>query len=118
MGVKQFNPLPYHIEIEINFREVIGMSMENAIRKIIREENEKHLHDIKDLLEKHGYNEVPRFLKVPEAAKILRIGKTATYELCQQSDHNGFPCIREGNRIRIPYTALMKWIEQRVEKVI
>jgi len=92
------------------------MSFEDTIRQIVREENSKHLKDIKQLLDSHGYHEPPRFLKVPEAAEILRIGKTATYELCQQSDHNGFPCIREGNKIRIPYSSLMKWIEQQTKQ--
>ncbi|MYL44626.1 helix-turn-helix domain-containing protein [Virgibacillus halodenitrificans] len=94
------------------------MSMEEAIRQIIQEENKKHLVDIKRLLESHGYHEAPRFLKVPEAAEILRIGRTATYELCQQTEHNGFPCIKEGNKIRIPYTALMNWIEEQTKQVI
>ncbi|MBP1971635.1 excisionase family DNA binding protein [Virgibacillus natechei] len=94
------------------------MSFEDAIRQIIKEENEKHLKDIERLLESHGYNEIPRFLKVPEAAEILRIGRTATYELCQQSEVNGFPCIKEGNKIRIPYNALMNWIEQQTSKAI
>ena len=94
------------------------MSMEESIRRIVREENEKHLQDIKRLLESHGYNEVPRFLTVKEAAKILRFGITRTYELCQQSKHNGFPAIRDGNKIRIPYTALMNWIEQQTKQAI
>ncbi|MBP1917218.1 excisionase family DNA binding protein [Lederbergia galactosidilyticus] len=94
------------------------MSFEETIRQIVREENEKHLKDIALLLEKHGYNEVPRFLTVPEAAKILRIGRTATYELCQQAEVNGFPCFREGNKIRIPYTALMNWIDQQANQLI
>jgi|GEM_PF-908898 len=94
------------------------MSMEDVLRRIMREENEKHLEDIKCLLESHGYNAVPRFLKVPEAAEILRIGRTATYELCQQSEHNGFPAFREGNRIRIPYTALMNWIDEQTKQAI
>ncbi|WP_096269471.1 helix-turn-helix domain-containing protein [Paucisalibacillus globulus] len=94
------------------------MTFEDTIRQIIREENEKHLQDIKVLLESHGYKEVPRFLKVQEAAKILRIGITATYELCRQSEHNGFPAIREGKKIRIPYTSLMNWIEQQAKQAI
>lgn len=92
--------------------------MEEALRRIIREENEKHLQDIKRLLESHGYNAVPRFLTVPEAAEILRIGRTRTYELCRQSEHNGFPAIRDGNKIRIPYTALMNWIDQQTNQAI
>lgn len=94
------------------------MSMEESIRQIIREENEKHLEDIKMLLNHHGYKEIPKFLTVPEAAKILRIGRTSTYELCRQSEHNGFPAIKEGQKIRIPYSALMNWIDQKTNQAI
>ena len=92
--------------------------MEEAIRRIVREENEKHLQDIERLLESHGYHETPRFLNVREAAEILRMGRTATYELCKQKEHNGFPCFMEGNQYKIPYTALMNWIDQRMKQVI
>lgn len=96
------------------------MSMEDTIRRIIREENEKHLDDIKCLLESHGYKEAPKMLTVKEAAKILRKGITATYELCRQSEYNGFPAIQEveGSPIRIPYNALMNWIEQQTKHVV
>ena len=87
--------------------------MEESIRKIIQEENEKHLKDIEQMLIDYGYKETPKFLKVREAAEILRIGINATYELCNQAEYNGFPAIREGSKIRIPYNALMNWIEQR-----
>ncbi|MEK3890211.1 helix-turn-helix domain-containing protein [Bacillus sp. FSL K6-3431] len=94
------------------------MSFEDVVRQIIREENEKHLKNIEQLLERHGYNEIPRFLTVPETAEILRIGRTATYELCQQAEVNGFPCFKDGNKIRIPYSALMNWIEQQSNQLI
>jgi len=96
------------------------MSMEEAIRRIVREENEKHFGEIKSLLGSliHKEDEIPRMLKVPEAAKVLRIGLTATYELCQQAEHNGFPCFKEGNRIRIPYHALIDWIDEQVKQVV
>lgn len=96
------------------------MSMEKAIRQIVREENEKHLNDVRDLLESHGYNAVPRFLKVKEAAEILRMGITATYELCRQKESNGFPAFQdtEGGQIRIPYNALMNWIDEQVKQAI
>lgn len=92
--------------------------MEESIRKIIREENEKHLKDIQNLLESNGYKETPRFLKVPEVAEILRIGRTTAYELCRQSEHNGFPVIKDGQKIRIPYNALMNWIDQQTNLAI
>lgn len=94
------------------------MSIEESIRKVIREENEKHLQDIKKLLSSHGYKEAPRFLTVPEAAEMLRIGRTSTYELCRQSEYNGFPAIKDGQKIRIPYNALMNWIEQQTNQAI
>ena len=96
------------------------MSIEETMRRIIREENEKHLQDIKCLLESHGYKEAPKMLTVKEAAKILRKGITATYELCRQSEYNGFPAIQdvEGGPIRIPYNALMNWIEQQSKHVV
>lgn len=94
------------------------MTFEDTIRQIIREENEKHLQDIKTLLESHGYQQAPRLLTVQEAAKILRMGTTSTYELCRQSEYNGFPAIREGKKILIPYSALMNWIEQQAKQAI
>ncbi len=94
------------------------MSMEESIRQIVREENEKHLQEIERLLESHGYRQTPRFLTVPEAAEILRIGRTSAYELCRQSEHNGFPVIKDGQKIRIPYNALMNWIDQQINLAI
>lgn len=94
--------------------------MEESIRKIVREENEKHLDDIKRLLSSHGYQEAPRLLTVQEAAKILRMGQTATYELCRQKESNGFPALRETERgaIKIPYNALMNWINEQTKHAI
>lgn len=89
------------------------MTFEQTIRQIVREENEKHLDDIKYLLESHGYQEPPKFLTIKETAKVLNIGITSTYELCHQSEHNGFPVIKEG-KYRVPYNALMTWIDKQV----
>lgn len=96
------------------------MSMEESIRRIIREENEKHLRDIECLLESHGYRTTPKMLKVTEAAEILRIGRSAAYELCRQKKYNGFPAFQEveGGPIRIPYNALMNWIDQQSKHVV
>lgn len=89
------------------------MFIEESIRQIIREENEKLLEDIEKLLHSHGYKTTPRFLTVTETAEILRIGRTATYELCRQSKHNNFPALKEGYKIRIPYNRLMEWIDKQ-----
>lgn len=96
------------------------MTMEETFRQIVREENEKHLEDIKNLLSSHGYQEAPRLLTVPEAAKILRMGRTATYELCRQKQSTGFPAFQdvEGGPIRVPYNSLMNWIDQQTKEVI
>lgn len=90
------------------------MTMETMIRQIIQEENEKHLKEIEDMLIRHGYKEAPKTLSVKEAAKILGFGVTKTYELVQRYEETGFPHVKDGNRIRIPYTGLMQWMNQSV----
>lgn len=94
------------------------MSMEQSIRQIMREENEKHLQDIKTLLESHGYQEAPKTLSVKEAASIIGFGITKTYEMIHRGDETGFPFIRDGGRIIIPYTSLMNWIDQQTNQAI
>lgn len=94
------------------------MSFEDTIRQIIREENKKHLQDIKSLLESHGYQEAPRTLSVKEAASILGFGLTKIYDMVNRGDETGFPFIRDGGRIVIPYNALMNWIEQQTNIAI
>lgn len=94
------------------------MSIEESIRQVIREENEKHLNDIKCLLADHGYNSTPRFLTVEEAAKILRCGITKTYEMCRQAETTNFPAKRVGGRYKISYTALTNWIDQQDQQAM
>ncbi|MGJ9460323.1 helix-turn-helix domain-containing protein [Oceanobacillus sp. CF4.6] len=94
------------------------MSFEETIRQIIREENEKHLEDIKCLLNSNGHQEIPKMLTVEQAAKILDFGLNKTYELIHQAEHTRFPFIRDGRKIRIPYSALMNWIDQQAKQAI
>lgn len=94
------------------------MSFEDTIRQIIREENEKHLKDIKELLESHESPETPKTLSVKEAAGILGFGINKTYEMIQQAEHTGFPHLRDGNRIRIPYHAFITWMNHRSKQAI
>lgn len=53
---------------------------------------------------------VPDFLTVEEAAKVLRIGRTAAYGLTQQwratSGAVGLPVVRFGRQLRVPRAAL------------
>ena len=94
------------------------MSMEEMIRQIVREENEKHLQDIKRLLESYSLNDEPKTLSVKEAAEILGFGVNKTYEMIHQAEHTGFPHIRDGNRIRIPYQAFIAWMNERARQAI
>jgi excisionase family DNA binding protein len=52
---------------------------------------------------------LPAVLTVEEAARFLRIGRSAAYELCRT---NGIPHVRIGKLIRIPRAALLEWLEQ------
>jgi len=53
---------------------------------------------------------MPDFLTVEEAAKVLRIGRTAAYGLTQQwratSGAAGLPVVRFGRQLRVPRAAL------------
>ncbi len=52
-----------------------------------------------------------RLLTVDEMMDLLRVGRTTAYELCQRVD---FPTIRIGRMIRIPESALLRWIEKQI----
>ncbi len=54
-------------------------------------------------------NELPALLTVMEMAKVLRIGRSAAYELvCKKN----FPILRLGpKKIRIPKVKLIEWIK-------
>lgn len=94
------------------------MTMEEVIRRIVREENEKHLKEVKYLLESYLNDEVPKTLSVREAAEILGFGVNKTYELVHRAEDTGFPHIRDGKRIRIPYQAFIAWMNERAKQVI
>ncbi|MFA1821211.1 helix-turn-helix domain-containing protein [Virgibacillus oceani] len=93
------------------------MSFEDVVRQIIREENEKHLQEIKTLLDSHA-GDTPKTLSVKESAEILGFGINKTYEMINQSEQTGFPHIRDGNRIRVPYQALINWMNQTAKQAI
>ena len=94
------------------------MTMEEVIRRIVREENERHLEEIKSLLDSYIGDGVPKTISVKEAAKILGFGVNKTYEMIHQAEHTGFPHIRDGKRIRIPYQAFIAWMNERAKQVI
>ena len=53
---------------------------------------------------------LPDFLTVEEAAKVLRIGRTAAYQLAQQWRHSGgrqgLPVVAVGRLLRVPRARL------------
>ena len=53
-------------------------------------------------------------LTVGEAAKLLRLSKTTTYDQIRQGS---IPSIRMGKRILVPRAALMRMLEETIGKV-
>jgi excisionase family DNA binding protein len=50
-------------------------------------------------------DDAPAFLTVPEAAQVLRIGRSAAYEAAQRGE---LPTVRFGRRLRVPRHALLR----------
>lgn len=59
--------------------------------------------------------ELPEVLTVEEAAAVLRIGRTAAYELCRQwratGGRSGLPVLAFGRSLRVPKAALARILE-------
>jgi excisionase family DNA binding protein len=52
----------------------------------------------------------PRLLlRIPEAAKVLGLGRTKIYELIAAGE---LPVIHVGRAVRVSVTALQKWVEE------
>jgi excisionase family DNA binding protein len=49
-------------------------------------------------------------LRIPEVMTMLGLGRTTIYALIGSGD---LPVIRVGKAVRIPMTALEKWVEER-----
>ena len=52
-------------------------------------------------------------LRIPEAAKVMGLGRTKMYELVRSGD---VPSVRFGRSIRIPTKSLVELIEQRTSE--
>jgi excisionase family DNA binding protein len=64
-------------------------------------------------------SELPRFLTVEQAAKLLQLGRSKTYELTVEWDRTGgrtgIPFVWFGNQKRIPLDALMRWVDSQLD---
>jgi excisionase family DNA binding protein len=53
-----------------------------------------------------GVDTAPDFLRIEEAAKVLRIGRTSAYELAREflatAGASGLPVVRVGHQVRVP----------------
>jgi excisionase family DNA binding protein len=60
-------------------------------------------------------DDMPEMLRVEEAAKVLRIGRSAAYEAVAvfqaTGGAEGIPAIRIGRSVRVPKRALLRWID-------
>jgi hypothetical protein len=58
------------------------------------------------------FDHLPPFLTVPQAAKLLQIGRTRAYELTTEWEvtggKSGIPCVRFGSLKRVPLWAIIK----------
>ena len=62
--------------------------------------------------------EKPTFLTVEQAAKVLQLGRSKAYELTVEWERSGgragIPFVWFGNQKRIPYDALMRWVDRQL----
>lgn len=61
------------------------------------------------------FEDLPEVLTVEEAARVLRIGRGAAYELARQwratEGREGLPVVRLGRSLRVPRAALLRLLE-------
>jgi len=62
----------------------------------------------------NDWSDVPDFLTVEEAAGVMRIGRTAAYQLARHylatGGKEGLPCVRYGKQLRVPRRKLEEHI--------
>lgn len=62
-----------------------------------------------------SWDDLPEVLTVEEAAKVLRIGRGAAYELARQwresNGRTGLPVVPLGRRLRVPKAALRRLLD-------
>ena len=64
-------------------------------------------------------NDLPPFLTVEQAGKLLQLGRSKTYELTVEWERSGgksgIPFVWFGNQKRIPLDALMRWVDAKLD---
>lgn len=62
------------------------------------------------------FQDLPDILRVDEVAAVLRLSRSAAYELAHKE---GFPVINPlgGKSMRIPKDAFMKWLESQTNNI-
>jgi excisionase family DNA binding protein len=64
--------------------------------------------------------DVPGFLTVEQAGKLLQLGRSKTYELTVEWERTagraGIPFVWFGNQKRIPLDALMRWVDAQLDR--
>jgi excisionase family DNA binding protein len=64
--------------------------------------------------------DLPRFLTVEQAGKLLQLGRSKTYELTVEwertAGRSGIPFVWFGNQKRIPLDALMRWVDAQLDR--
>jgi hypothetical protein len=76
------------------------------------------LVDTDEPAERHPPPTEVTLMSIPEAAKFLRIGRSAAYELARRFEatggSEGLPCVRIGDRLlRVPVDALREMVTIR-----
>ncbi len=58
------------------------------------------------------YDELPLVLSVMDVSEVLSISRSGAYALFKRCD---FPSIAVGNRLIVPKSSFIKWLEQHKE---
>lgn len=71
--------------------------------------------DLRVVRQRPSLDELPDVLTVEEAARVLRIGRGAAYELARQwresGGREGLPVVTLGRSLRVPREALRRLLE-------
>ena len=61
-----------------------------------------------------SFDEMPMFISIPQAAKVLSISETLLYGFIRENE--SFPVVQMGRRKFVPTKDLKEWIEEQIRK--